>query len=100
MHQKSIKPKLFKAKIKDSNLEVVGAYYAYPTTTYCFEKDYLKPVSMRHVIIHDEMTDWGLPNQLRAYEIDPDTLEEVQDTPEERRQKRQRYTTISEEHIS
>lgn len=29
---------------------------------------------MHHLIAVDEMTDWGLPNRLRLYEINPETL--------------------------
>ena len=74
----SIKPKLYKAKIKNTDKYVTGAYYCYPKTTYCFTEDYNKfPVEDEHIIITHHMTDWGLPNEIRAYKIDVNTLEEI-----------------------
>ena len=73
----TIKPKLYKAKIKDTDKYVTGAYYCYPKTTYCFTEDYNKfPVEDEHIIITHHMTDWGLPNEIRAYKIDVNTLQE------------------------
>lgn len=72
-----IKPKIYKAKLKDRDYEVKGVYYSFPETTYCFKEDYEN--NPRHVIVTHEMTDWGLPNQLRVFEIDPDTLKEVEE---------------------
>lgn len=75
-----IKPKFYKAKIKNTEHEVRGAYYSFPETTYCFEEDYKNnPVETKHIIITHTMTDWGLPNELRVFEIDPNTLEEVKE---------------------
>ena len=66
---------LFKAKLKDRNQWVEGFYCSMRETTYCFAEDYERhPVPLHHLIAVDEMTDWGLPNQLRLYEIDPETL--------------------------
>lgn len=74
----SIKPKLYKAKIKNTDKYITGAYYCYPKTTYCFTEDYDKfPIENEHVIITHHMTDWGLPNEIRAYKIDVNTLEEI-----------------------
>lgn len=72
---------LFKAKLKDwktnpqQNKWVEGYYLSKKETTYCFAEDYEKfPVKTLHYIAVDSMTDWGLPNEFRCYEIDPDTL--------------------------
>ena len=72
---------LFKAKLKDwktnqqQNKWAEGYYLSKKETTYCFAEDYEKfPVKTLHYIAVDSMTDWGLPNEFRCYEIDPDTL--------------------------
>ena len=72
---------LFKAKLKDwktnpqQNKWVEGYYLSRKETTYCFTEDYERnPVKTLHYIAVDSMTDWGLPNKFRCYEIDPDTL--------------------------
>lgn len=76
-----IREVLFKAKLKDwetnsqQNKWVEGYYLSRKETTYCFTEDYDKfPVKILHYIAVDSMTDWGLPNEFRYYEIDPDTL--------------------------
>ena len=75
---------LFKAKLKDwktnpqQNKWVEGYYLRKKETTYCFAEDYEKfPVKTLHYIAVDSMTDWGLPNEFRCYEIDLDTLCEL-----------------------
>lgn len=66
---------LFKAKIKSNGKWVEGFYCSKRDTTYCFTEDYeSNPVETHHYILQDQMTDWGLPNQLTMYEIDPTTL--------------------------
>ena len=66
---------LYKAKLKNKDRWIKGFYCCKKETTYCFTEDYEKfPVKTLHYIIRDEMTDWGLPNEFRFYEIDPDTL--------------------------
>ena len=72
---------LFRAKLKDwktnpqQNAWVEGFYLSRKETTYCFTEDYERnPVKTLHYIAVDSMTDWGLPNEFRCYEIDPDTL--------------------------
>lgn len=72
---------LFKAKLKDwktnpkHNRWVEGFYLKRKETTYCFAEDYEKfPVKTLHFIAEECMTDWGLPNDFRLYEIDLDTL--------------------------
>lgn len=52
-----------------------GYYCKMNETTYAFEEDYkTRPVNVYHLIAQDSMTDWGLPNKLRLYEVDPDTV--------------------------
>ena len=72
---------LFRAKLKDwkanpeHNKWVEGFYLKRKETTYCFKEDYEKyPVKTLHFIAKEVMTDWGLPNDFRLYEIDPETL--------------------------
>lgn len=66
---------LFKAKLKDRNRWIEGFYCSMRETTYCCAEDYERhPVPLHHLIAVDEMTDWGLPNKLRLYEVDPETL--------------------------
>lgn len=72
---------LFRAKLKDwktnpnHNSWVEGFYLKRKETTYCFAEDYEKyPVKTLHFIAEECVTDWGLPNDFRLYEIDPDTL--------------------------
>lgn len=72
---------LFRAKPKDwktnpeHNRWVEGFYLKRNETTYCFKEDYERnPVEVLHFIAEEQMTDWGLPNEFRLHEIDPDTL--------------------------
>lgn len=72
---------LFRAKLKDwkknpnNNKWVEGYYLKRKETTYCFTEDYERnPVKTLHYIAVDMMTDWGLPNEFRLFEIDPETL--------------------------
>lgn len=66
---------LHKAKLKNQDRWVVGFYCNRQETTYCFKEDYERhPVKTFHYIVCDEMTDWGLPNEFRFYEIDPEAL--------------------------
>ncbi len=72
---KNLDTQLCKAKLLNSNIWITGFYASKQETTYCFKEDYDRnPVQTRHYIICDEMTDWGLPNVFREYEIDPKTL--------------------------
>ena len=77
----TIREVLFKAKLKDwktnpqQNKWVEGYYLSRKETTYCFTEDYERnPVKTLHYIAVDSMTDWGLPNEFRFFEIDPYTL--------------------------
>lgn len=72
---------LYKAKLKDwktnpdHNIWVEGYYLKREETTYCFAEDYERhPVKTLHFIAEECITDWGLPNDFKLYEIDPDTL--------------------------
>ena len=66
---------LCKAKLLNSDEWIEGYYASRKDTTYCFKEDYENHlVKTHHYILRDEMTDWGLPNELRAYEIDINTL--------------------------
>ena len=72
---------LFRAKPKDwqtnpkHNKWVEGFYCNKQETTYCFTSDYEKfPVETQHYIIQERMVDWGLPNEFRLIEIDPETV--------------------------
>ena len=52
-----------------------GYYCQMQETTYAFQEDYNKfPVKTLHLIAQDSMTDWGLPNKLQLYEVDPETV--------------------------
>lgn len=68
----------YKAKLTNPNIHykwIEGFYANQRATTYCFTEDYEKfPVKTTHYIICDEMTDWGLPNQFRFYEVDEKTI--------------------------
>ena len=69
---------IYKAKMINKDKYVRGFYFAYPETTYCFAEDYMRhPVKIIHCIITHKMSDWGLPNEPRLYQIDIDTLEQV-----------------------
>lgn len=66
---------LFKAKRKDNGKWVEGFYYKMQETTYCFKEDYERnPVPIHHYILFEQMTDWGMPNNLYKVEIDETTL--------------------------
>ena len=68
----------YKAKLINPHVHnrwIEGFYANQKATTYCFTEDYEKfPVKTTHYIICDEMTDWGLPNQFRFYEVDENTI--------------------------
>ena len=64
---------LAKAKHIKTGEWVEGYYYKMAETTYCPIGD-VPPVPVHHYILHETMTDWGLPNRMLQYEIDPATL--------------------------
>ncbi len=71
---------LFRAKLKDTNYWAEGFYCSMRETTYCCEEDYKRhPVPLHHLIAVDEMTDWGMPNRLRLYEINRKHYASIQD---------------------
>ena len=66
---------LFKAKRKDNDKWVEGYYCKLDETTYCISEDYERyPVPTHHYILHEAMTDWGLPNRFLQFEINSYTL--------------------------
>lgn len=66
---------LFKGKRIADGKWVDGYYFKMSETTYCFEEDYERnPVPEHHYILQERMTDWGLPNRIAMYEVDPKTL--------------------------
>ena len=66
---------LYRAKFHDCSW-AFGFYANRKETTYCFVEDYEKePIEILHCIVHYQMTDWGLPNEVRVTLIDPKTLE-------------------------
>lgn len=66
---------LFRAKWIHNKEWIEGYYCKISETTYAFAEDYDKyPVPTHHYILEEAMTDWGLPNKFRQYEIDPETL--------------------------
>lgn len=65
----------FRAKLKDRKQWIEGFYCKINETTYCTTDDYQKePVKVHHLIATERSTDWGMPNQIAFYEIDPATL--------------------------
>lgn len=68
---------LCKAKLlsPSGRLWARGFYCSRQETTYVFKEDYERnPVKTHHYIAVDSMTDWGLPNELRLHEVNPETL--------------------------
>ena len=66
---------LFKAKTTYNDKWVEGGYCESAETTYCFEEDYKKnTVTIHRYIVVDQMTDWGLPNNLMFHKVKPDTV--------------------------
>lgn len=66
---------LFKAKLLKHDKWIEGFYVQIEETVYCIAEDYeSNPVPIHHMICKTQMTDWGLPNRLGLYEIDPKTL--------------------------
>ena len=66
---------LHRAKLKGKDRWIIGYYCSKQETTYCVKEDYERhPVEIKHYMVVDSMTDWGLPNELRLYEIEEDTV--------------------------
>lgn len=54
----------FKSIDLDTNKEVEGFYFEYPSTTFCVAEDYLdSKVKLIPCLVTYRTTDWGLPNQ-------------------------------------
>lgn len=66
---------LFRGKGKNSGKWIYGYYAKLDDTSYCIKEDYDRhPDNTKHYIVMDCMTDWGLPNDHRLYEVDPATV--------------------------
>ena len=72
---------IFRAKIlnwkKPNKIKrwFTGYYATLKDTSYCFKEDHDKcPVTTHHLLLQEQSTDWGLPNELIPLEIDPKTL--------------------------
>lgn len=77
------KSDLFRVRAKrvDSDEWVEGYYLHYQTTWFCFKEDYdAHPEVIKDVIIQEQRGDWGLPTQLIQIDIDPNTLEFVEES--------------------
>ena len=64
---------LTKAKHIKTDEWVEGYYCRISETTYCTIGD-VPPVPVHHYILHETMTDWGLPNRFLQYEVNPTTI--------------------------
>lgn len=64
---------LMKAKHIETGNWIEGYYYKMAETTYCPIED-VPLIPVHHYILYETMTDWGLPNRMLQYEVDPDTL--------------------------
>lgn len=64
---------MVKAKARMNKEWVTGYYYKMSETTHCPIGE-VSPVPVHHYVLVKSMTDWGLPNQMLRYEIDPDTI--------------------------
>lgn len=66
---------LFRAKGRDGEGWREGYYWRTQDTTYCFAEDYDRnPDNVKHYLLFDQMTDWGLPNLKLRMDILPETL--------------------------
>lgn len=68
---------LFRGKGKEDGRWRHGYYVKQCKTTYCITQDYAShPDNTKHFIVCDKMTDWGLPNEHKMFEVDPETVGE------------------------
>lgn len=65
---------LFKAKRIATGEWVEGYYIYHIKRTICPFGDSVKPKDEQHVIMHDGFSDWNMPRDTVAFEIDPETL--------------------------
>lgn len=73
-----------KIRITDTDTKRVyeGYYCEIPETTYCCLPH--PPIKTVRMIVTHTMTDWGLPNQIHAYQIhDDDEVEIIEAEPSE-----------------
>lgn len=67
---------LFRGKSVNDGCWYHGSYLRMDKTTYCFTEDYDGVNNTEHFIVVDQMTDWGLPNNHKIIEVDPETVGE------------------------
>ena len=73
-------PCKYKAKELNGDKWYSGYYFQFPETTYCCTEDYeIHPPKIIHGLIYHQMTDWGLPNDLKWVRVDINTLEEYKE---------------------
>ena len=68
------------AKDSETNQEVRGFYFEFPTTTYCFTEDYEREPKVKLIpcVMTYRMTDWGLLNvPVICKPIDKSTLKVI-----------------------
>ena len=64
-----------KAKLKNSNTWVYGAYLKMlPYTPNPVGHTHISETEYKHLIITEGFSDWGLPRDIAAYEILPETV--------------------------
>lgn len=78
-----MKIKIYKAKVVNWNENlgwsgwVEGAYFQMRKINYCIvEKGFDPRSNLGHYIVTEDTADWNLPNRVKMFEIDPNTLEE------------------------
>ena len=65
---------LFRGKSPKASSWFFGYYAKMHETTYGLTTGNEPPIPLHHYIIRDEVTDWNMPNRLRCYEVDPETI--------------------------
>ena len=66
---------LFRGKGVNDGRWYYGYYVKQSKTTYCIAEDYtMHPDNTIHLIAYDHMTDWGLPNEHKVVEVNPETV--------------------------
>ena len=66
---------IYRAKELQMGKFVYGAYLKFlPYTPYPVGDKHIPETDYKHLIITEGFSDWGLPRELKVYEIDPDTL--------------------------
>lgn len=74
-----MKVKKYKARSISYDKYVEGFYYQQPAfTEYCFS-DHSKTIPIKHYIVIATPGDWGLPYSPQLVQINPSTLEELEE---------------------